>query len=73
MTAGHARLPAPAASHLAPGRAVSRLAVRQLRLGAVLVALICGAMSALAVSQYKPISDLLDKPGLHATHGESPP
>ncbi len=49
-----------------PGRAVSRLAVRQLRLGAVAVALICGGMSALAASQYKPISDLLDQSGLRA-------
>lgn len=50
----------------APGRAVSRLAVRQVRLGAVAIALICGGMSALAASQYKPINDLLDKPALHA-------
>lgn len=49
-----------------PGRAVSRLAVRQLRGGAVLVAVICGGMSALAASQYKPISDILDESGLRA-------
>jgi ABC-2 type transport system permease protein len=42
------------------------LAVRQVRLGAVAIALICGGMSALAASQYKPINDLLDKPALHA-------
>ena len=66
MTAGTLSDSMPAEPQLPPGRAVSRLAVRQLRLGAVLVALICGGMSALAVSQYKPISDLLDKPGLHA-------
>jgi len=60
------RSPVPAGPQLAPGRAVSRLAVRQLRLGAVAVASICGGMSALAASQYKPISDLLDKPGLRA-------
>lgn len=49
-----------------PGRAVGRLAVRQVRLGAVLVAVVSGAMSALAASQYKPISDLLDQSGLRA-------
>jgi ABC-2 type transport system permease protein len=58
--------PLPAAPQLAPGRAVSRLAVRQLRLGAVAVALICGGMSALAASQYKPISNILDESGLRA-------
>ena len=66
MSAGALSDSMPAEPQLPPGRAVSRMAVRQLRLGAVLVALICGGMSALAVSQYKPISDLLDKPGLHA-------
>jgi ABC-2 type transport system permease protein len=50
----------------APGRAVSRLTVRQLRLGAAATALICGGMSALAASQYKPISDILDASGLRA-------
>jgi ABC-2 type transport system permease protein len=45
---------------------VSRLAVRQLRLGAVVVALVCGVMSALAASQYKPISDILDTSALRA-------
>jgi ABC-2 type transport system permease protein len=50
----------------APGRAVSRLAVRQLRRGAVVVALICGGMSALVASQYRPIGDLLDESGLRA-------
>jgi ABC-2 type transport system permease protein len=42
------------------------LAVRQIRLGAAVVAMVCGGVSALAASQYRPISDLLDKPGLHA-------
>jgi ABC-2 type transport system permease protein len=51
---------------LAPGRAVSRLGVRQLRGGAVVVALICGGMSALVASQYRPIGDLLDESGLRA-------
>jgi ABC-2 type transport system permease protein len=51
---------------LPPGRAVSRLAVRQLRLGATVVALVCGGTSALAASQYKPINDLLDQSGLRA-------
>jgi polyether ionophore transport system permease protein len=50
----------------APGRAVARLAVRQIRLGAAVVAMVCGGVSALAARQYRPISDLLDKPGLHA-------
>ncbi|HZU45678.1 MAG TPA: ABC transporter [Mycobacterium sp.] len=51
---------------LAPSRAVSRLAMRQLRLGAVVVALFCGGMSALVASQYQPIGYLLDKSGLRA-------
>jgi ABC-2 type transport system permease protein len=45
---------------------VSRLTVRQLRFGAVAVALICGGMSALAASQYKPISNILDTSALRA-------
>jgi ABC-2 type transport system permease protein len=56
----------PAEPQLPPGRAVSRLAARQLRLGAVVVAVICGGMSALAASQYRPISDILDQSGLRA-------
>jgi ABC-2 type transport system permease protein len=63
MTAG--TLPVSSAP-AEPGRAVSRFAVRQLRLGAVAAALICGGMSALAASQYRPISDLLDQSGLRA-------
>jgi ABC-2 type transport system permease protein len=55
-----------AGSQLAPGRAVSRLAVRQLRLGAVVVAVICGGMPALFASQYRPIGYLLDESGLRA-------
>lgn len=55
-----------AASQVAPGRSVSRLTVRQLRFGAVAIAVICGGMSALAASQYKPISDILDTSGLRA-------
>ena len=58
--------PVAAGSQLAPGRAVSRLAVRQLRLGAVVVALICGGMSALTALQYQPIGKLLDQSGLRA-------
>ena len=58
--------PVPAERRLAPGRAVTRLTVRQLRFGALAVALICGGMSALAASQYKPISDILDTSGLRA-------
>ena len=58
--------PSPEPASRGPGRAVSRLAVRQLRLGAVAVAVICGGMSALAASQYKPISTILDQSGLRA-------
>jgi ABC-2 type transport system permease protein len=58
--------PVPAGPQLPPGRAVSRLAVRQLRLGAVVIALTCGGMSALAASQYRPIGKLLDESGLRA-------
>ena len=61
--------PAPAVSNLAPGRAVSRLAVRQLRLGAVMVALTCGVMSAVFASQFQKISGLLDESGLQAMAG----
>ena len=70
MTAATSRgFPVPAMSNLAPGRSVSRLAVRQLRIGAVLVALICGGMSALFASQYQKISGLLDESGLQAMAG----
>ncbi len=55
-----------AGSQLAPGRAVSRLAVRQLGRGAVVVALICGGMSALVASQYQAIGGLLDESGMRA-------
>lgn len=56
----------PAEPNLSPGRAVLRLAVRRLRLGALRIALISGGMSALAASLYKPISDLLDQSGVRA-------
>lgn len=58
--------PVAAAAQLVPGRAVSRLAVRQVRLGAVGVALICGVMSAMVAGQYQVISGLLDESGLRA-------
>ncbi len=58
--------PVAAGPQLAPGRAVSRLAVRQLRFGAVVVALICGGMSALVASQYQKIGGLLDESGIRA-------
>lgn len=51
---------------LGPGRTVSRLAVRQLRLGAVVVALVCGGMSVLAASQYRLINRVLDASGVQA-------
>jgi ABC-2 type transport system permease protein len=56
--------PVGAGPQLAPGRAVSRLAVRQLRRDAVVVALICGGISALVALQYQPIGHLLDESGL---------
>ena len=56
--------PVAAGPQLAPGRAVSRLAVRQLSRSAVVVALFCGAMSALVALQYQPIGALFDESGL---------
>jgi ABC-2 type transport system permease protein len=53
-----------AGRQLAPGRAVGRLAVRQLRRGAVVVALVCGVMSALVALQYQPIGALLNQSDL---------
>ncbi len=58
--------PVAAGPQLAPGRAVRRLAVCQLRCGAVVVALICGGMSALVASQYQKIGGLLDESGMRA-------
>jgi ABC-2 type transport system permease protein len=58
--------PVVAGPQLAPGRAVSRLAVRQLRWGAMVVALICGGMSALVASQFQKIGGLLDESGMRA-------
>jgi ABC-2 type transport system permease protein len=58
--------PVATGPQLAPGRAVSRLAVRQLRCGAVVVALVCGGMSALVASQYQMIGGLLDESGIRA-------
>ncbi len=56
--------PGSAGAQLAPGQAVSRLAVCQLRRSAAVVALICGIMSALVAFQYQPIGALLDESGL---------
>lgn len=53
-----------AGPQLTPGQAVRRLAVRQLRRGAVLVALICGVLSALVAFQYQPIGALLNQSDL---------
>src|SRR5258708_2413347 len=61
--------PVAAVPQLAPGRAVSRLAVRQLRRGAVVVALICGVMSAVVASQYEMISNLFHESSLRAMAG----
>ena len=54
MTA--AALPTPKAavvSPSAPGRAVGRLTVRQVRRGALIVAVVCGGMSAIVAVQYQ--------------------
>ena len=54
MTA--AALPMPKAavvSPSAPGRAVGRLALRQIRRGALIVAVVCGGMSAIVAVQYR--------------------
>jgi ABC-2 type transport system permease protein len=65
-TASPPSSPVGGGPQLGPGRPVSRLAVRQLRLGAVVVALICGGMSVLAASQYRLVNDLLDASGMRA-------
>ena len=54
MTA--AALPTPkvaVVSPSAPGRAVGRLALRQIRRGALIVAVVCGGMSAIVAVQYR--------------------
>jgi len=61
--------PVAAVPQLAPGRAVSGLAVRQVRRGAVVVALVCGVMSALVAGQYQTIRGLLDESVLRAIAG----
>ncbi|WP_286131857.1 ABC transporter [Mycobacterium sp. IS-1556] len=58
-----------AVPHVAPGRAVSRLAVRQVRRGAIGVALVCGVMSAVVASQYQVINSLLDESAMRAMAG----
>jgi ABC-2 type transport system permease protein len=51
----------------APGRAVGRLVVRQIRRGAVIVAVICGGMSALVATQYQTtFQGSIDETGLRA-------
>lgn len=57
-----------ALSH-SPGWAVRKLAVRQLRGGAVIVASICGVMSAMFAGQYRTITGLIDDSGLRAMAG----
>lgn len=56
-------------SQLAARRAVSRLAMSQVRRGALIVALICGVMSAVVASQYDMIVSLLNESGLRAMAG----
>ena len=56
--------PVPAA---AAGRAVRRLAVRQVRRGALIVAVICAGMSAIVVTQYHTtFQGTIDETGLRA-------
>ena len=67
MTApARAGSPVAAGLQLAQGRAVSGLAVGQVRRGAVMVALVCGVMSVLVASQYQPIGELLNESNLRA-------
>lgn len=61
--------PLSAAPSPAAGRAVSRLAMRQVRRDAVVVALVCGVMSTLVASQYRTIRSLLDESALRAMAG----
>lgn len=67
-TVGHAG-PPPTTAQPGPGSPVVRLVVRQLRSGAVLVALICGAMTWIFASQYPKISSLIGESGLQAMAG----
>lgn len=61
--------PPPARAQSAPGLPIVRLAMRQLRGGAVLVALACGAMTWIFASQYPKISNLIQESGLQAMAG----
>lgn len=61
--------PPPTKVQPAPGLSVSRLVMHQIRGGAVLVALICGAMTWIFASQYPKISSLLQESGLQAIAG----
>ena len=67
-TVGHSG-PPPTGVQSAPGMPVVRLVIRQLRSGAVLVALICGAMTWIFASQYPKISSLIQESGLQAMAG----
>lgn len=58
-----------AVPQIVAGRAVSRLAIRQVRRGALIVALACGVMSALVAGQYQTISSVLNDAGLRAIAG----
>lgn len=60
------RSPVAAGPELAQGKALGYFAVRQVRRGAVVVALFCGIMSAVVASRYQPIGDLLDESNLRA-------
>ena len=61
--------PPPTTVQPAPGLSVSRLVIRQIRGGAVLAALFCGAMTWIFASQYPKISSLIEESGLQAMAG----
>ena len=58
---------APAVTSRAPGRAVGWLVVRQIRRGALIVAVVCAGMSALVATQYQTtFQGTIDQSGLRA-------
>jgi ABC-2 type transport system permease protein len=59
--------PAHTVSSWAPGRAIGRLTVRQVRRGAVIVAVVCAGMSAIVAVQYRTtFQGSIDQAGLRA-------
>lgn len=55
-----------AGSPLTPAQAATGLAIHHVKVGALVVAVVCGVMSAWVASQYQPIGDLLDESGMEA-------